>query len=61
MDYERAYHEAKAELAAMKVAFKHYMAAVGEAEGVYFVDHIEDVRSLEIARLIEGELQQEGA
>lgn len=59
MDYEQQYHAAKAELAEMRQAFKNYMAGVAEAEGVYFVDFIEDARSKVIAETLLAEVRAE--
>ena len=59
MDYEAKYHEASAYLAELRQAFKHYMQAVGDAEGVYLVDRITDERSGPIAQLLLLEVMEE--
>ena len=59
MNYEAKYHEALADLAELRRAFKHYMQAVGGTEGVYLVDHITDERSAPIAQLLLLEVMEE--
>jgi hypothetical protein len=59
MDYEDKYHEALADLAELRQAFKHYMQVVGDAEGVYLVDRISDERSAPIAQLLLLEVMEE--
>ena len=61
MDYEAKYHEAMADLAELRQAFKHYMHAVGDAEGVYHVDLITNQRSAPIAQLLLIEVMEEQA
>jgi hypothetical protein len=61
MDYEAKYHEAMADLAELRQAFKHYMQAVGAAEGGYFVDSITDEKSAPIAQLLLLEVMEEDA
>jgi len=61
MDYEAKYHEALADLAELRQAFKHYMQAVGDAEGVYLVDGITDERSAPIAQLLLLEVMEEAS
>jgi hypothetical protein len=59
MDYEAKYHEALADLAELRQAFKHYMQAVGDADGDHHVDRITDERSATIAQLLLLEVMEE--
>jgi hypothetical protein len=61
MDYEAKYHEAMADLAELRQAFKHYIQAVGDAEGVYHVDSITDQGSAPIVQLLLLEVMEENA